>query len=108
MAGQKPTRMDWGELDTVIDPVVVGLTVTKLLNADPMRLALMLQNSGSGNITVSTNPKVTAGNGIYLAAGSNPVYINEDTMPKLAGRLLYVIADAANANLVVTYARIIA
>lgn len=104
----KSMKSSWAAVEADIRTFTVGTSAVKVLDADPMRIGLLLQSSGSGNITLSTNPKVTAGDGIYLGAGSRPVSINDDIIPRLSGQLLYAVASAAGSTLMVAYARLIA
>ena len=60
--------------------VAVAITATRILQANPNRLGLMIVNVGAANISISTRKDVTLTTGVYIQSGGGNISYkwNED------------------------------
>lgn len=86
-----------------INPITgsVLVTVTKVLNIDPNRLAFIVMNMGANDVYLSPSNTVAVGNGILLQPGGGGVALVWDEDFNMVGLDWYAIADGGTSNVYV-------
>lgn len=79
--------------------VAVDTTAVAAVSSDPNRIALTVTNTGTTNITLSTNPSVISGVGLLLLGNGASMTLNwrDDADTVAAG--FYAIGDLAGGSL---------
>lgn len=75
----------------------ISTTTSFFLEPKANRVALVLfpSKTASGDYTVSNDPSVAAGGGIYIPTTGQPVILTRDVVGDLFSQPLYAIAGAA-------------
>ena len=79
----------------------VGLTVVKILNNNPDRIALTIVNTSINAIYLLPEPEVSATRGIVLAPSGDSISLNWKEDYHLVGAAWFAVAAGANSTLLV-------
>jgi hypothetical protein len=74
----------------------VGESAIELVSSSPNRIALIISAPSTGTITISTNPAVSANNGIILTSGIEPTILNIKDHGDIVRKRLYVIGSTTS------------
>lgn len=85
--------------------VATGATAVRLLKSDPMRVGVMLSNSGGFAVSVGLDKSVSPTNGITLNTSITKFDINDHMAPGLASNEIWVVSPggASSVGYIATY-----
>lgn len=86
-----------------LDPIVITNALLPVVKQDRNRRMLLLGAPDAGVATYTTVPNATAGQGINIAAGQQPLVLNQDHWGGIVGQVWFAIGSVASANAAVGY-----
>jgi len=92
---------DWPVPDVRIAQFATGSAPTRIAEANPRRIALVISNNGSTDIYLGFAPDVADGTGVLLPAGNNPLMLSGEHDAAMSMRQWYAVSGGGTSSVVV-------